>query len=71
MPSSVTATLAPMAGHIRKDVSLNDLLKVTRGYVPSGDWPAAEKLIGEAMEFAVQAHHNQRRHTGEALSNIP
>ena len=42
MPSSVTATLAPMAGHVRKDVSLTDLLKATRGYVPSGDWPAAE-----------------------------
>ncbi len=71
MPSSVTATLAPMAGHVRKDVSLTDLLKATRGYVPSGDWPAAEKLIGGAADFAVQAHHDQLRHTGEAFVQHP
>ena len=71
MPSSVTATLAPMAGHARKDISLTDLLSATRGYLASKDWPSAEKLSSGAAEFASRAHQDQRRHTGEAFIQHP
>ena len=71
MPSSVTATLAPMVGAGRAETTLDDLLEAVRSYTPADDLPAAERLICKATALAERAHEGQFRLTGEPFVQHP
>ncbi|MCY3956954.1 MAG: bifunctional (p)ppGpp synthetase/guanosine-3',5'-bis(diphosphate) 3'-pyrophosphohydrolase [Chloroflexi bacterium] len=71
MPSSVTATLAPMVGAGRTATTLDDLLDEVRSYTPADEVRAAERLIRRAAELAERAHEGQRRLTGEPFVQHP
>ena len=71
MPSSVTATLAPMVGAGRAETTLEDLLGAVRSYTPADDVPAAERLIRRATALAERAHDGQQRLTGEPFVQHP
>ena len=71
MPSSVTATLAPMVGSGRAETTLDDLLDAVRSYTSASDAPAAERLIRKAAALAERAHEGQRRLTGEPFVQHP
>ena len=71
MPSSVTATLAPMVGAGRAETTLDDLLEAVRSYTPADDLPAAERLIRKATALAERAHEGQFRLTGEPFVQHP
>ena len=60
MPSSVTATLAPMVGSGRAETTLDDLLDAVRSYtLGRATLPAAERLIRKAAALAERAHEGQ------------
>ena len=71
MPSSVSATLAPMATGGAGKVTLDDLLERVAGYAPAAEREAVLGLIRRAHEVAERAHGDQNRLSGEPFIQHP
>ncbi len=71
MPSSVTATLAPMATSGTAKVALDDLLEQVAEYAPAAEREAVLSLIRRAHEIAERAHGDQTRLSGEPFIQHP
>ncbi len=71
MPSSVAATLAPMATVSPPQVSIDDLVKRVEEHVPAERRAESLRLIRSAYELAARAHADQRRLSGEPFIQHP
>ena len=71
MPSSVAATLAPMATGAPPPVAIEDVLREVASHTPPGSREAALDLIRRAYDTAARAHGEQTRLTGEPFIQHP
>ncbi len=71
MPSSVAATLAPMATGAPSQIAIDDLLELVGSYVPADSRDQDLGLIQRAYDVAARGHADQERLTGEPFIQHP